>query len=198
MPMFNQVMISLQIIPHHSNYQHNHSDPESSASTTHSTKNWAIYKTMVRDTVFSAVKLKTCEDVETATAEFIRNLQHAAKVATPKRIPLSPARNLPSNIKKLVAIKRRTRSKWQKTHSPEDRRIYNNASKKLKAALCELPNATISTYVSSLKREDQSIWKPLKSRKKPRKPIPPIRKNSTPRAPGQSATLKKSTYSLAI
>ena len=49
---------------------------------------------MVRDTMFSAVKLKTCEDVETAMAEFIRNLQHAAQVATPKKEPFQPSPEL--------------------------------------------------------------------------------------------------------
>jgi len=76
--------------------------------------NWAIYKTVVRDKVHSAMKLKTNEDIETATTKFIGILQQTAQVATPKRHPLSPASNLPSDIKPLVAIKRRARSMWQK------------------------------------------------------------------------------------
>ena len=126
------------------------------------------------------MKLKTYEDIEIATTNFIGFLQQAAQAATPKRHPLSPARNLPYQIKRSIAIKRRARSKWQTTHAPEDQRLFNNASNKLKAALNELRNAPFATYVSFLKRDDDSIWKPLKSTTKPRTPLPPIRKNLAP------------------
>jgi len=138
---------------------------------------------VVRDKVNSAMRLKTCEDIEIATTNFIGILQQAALAATPKRHPLSPASNLPSEIKRLVAIKHRDRSKWQTTHAPDDRHLFNNASNKLKAALHELRNAAFAAYVSSLKRDDNSIWKLLKSRKKPRTPLSTIRKNSTPLGP---------------
>jgi hypothetical protein len=78
-----------------------------------------------------------------------------------------------------------------KKHAPEDRRQFNDAGNKLKAALHELRNATFTAYVSSLKREDQSILKPLKSRKKPRTPLPPIRKNSTPPGPWAKSDSEK-------
>jgi len=151
--------------------------PEPRLHTSHT--NWAIYKTVVWDKANSAMKLKSCEDIETATTNFIGILQQAAQAATPKRHPLSPASNLPSEIKWLVAIKCRARSKWQTTHTPDDWCLFNNASNKLKATLHELRNASFAAYVSSLKHNDNSIWKLLKSRKKPQTPLPPIRKNST-------------------
>jgi len=136
------------------------------------------------------MKLKTCEDIEIATTNFIGILRQAALAATPTRHPLRPVSNLPSEIKRLVAIKRRSRSKWQTTHAPDDRRLYNNASNKLKVALHKLQNASYTAYVSSLKR-DNSIWKPLKSRKKPRTTFPPIRKNSTPPGPWAKSDSEK-------
>jgi len=60
------------------------------------------------------VKFKTCEDIETITTTFIGIKQQAAQVATPKRNPLSLGGNLPSDIKCLVAIKRRAKSKGKK------------------------------------------------------------------------------------
>jgi len=44
-------------------------------------------------------------------------------------------------------------------------------------------NDNFSEYVSTLKCSDHSIWKPLKSRKKPTMPNPPIRINSNPPGP---------------
>jgi hypothetical protein len=79
-----------------------------------------------------------------------------------------------------VAIKRKARSTWQKTHTPEDRRLFNQASNKLKAAFHEIRKASFAAYVSSLKRDDNSIWKPIETMKKPQTPLPPKRKNSVP------------------
>jgi len=160
--------------------------------------NWAMYKTVVHDKVQPAMKLKTHEDIEIATNKFIGILQQAAQVTTPKRHPLSPASNLPSDIKCLVAIKCTARSKWQNTHAPDDRCLFNNASNKLKAALQELRNASFAAYVSSLSREDNSISKQLKSRNITMNTTPPIRKTQYPRDPGPRATQKKSSYSLTI
>ena len=76
--------------------------------------NWEIYMSEVRGKISTAMKLKTCEDIEKVTSIFIGILQHAAKAATPKRNPSSPVSNLPSDIKRLVATKRRAISTWQK------------------------------------------------------------------------------------
>jgi hypothetical protein len=42
---------------------------------------------------------------------------------------------------------------------------------------------SFAAYVSTLKRDDNSIWKPIKTMKKPQTPLPPIRKNSVPQGP---------------
>jgi hypothetical protein len=73
----------------------------------------------VRNTTNLAVKLKEQADVELATDNFIDILQQAAKEATPNRNPQRPINNLPSEIKKLVTAKRKVRSTWQKTHTPD-------------------------------------------------------------------------------
>jgi hypothetical protein len=90
---------------------------------------------------------------------------------------------LPTKIKCLVAEKRKARATWQKTHAPEDRRIFNNATNKLKTALHTLRNKNFKTYVFSLSNSDHSIWKPIKSRRKLRLQTPPIWKNTTPPGP---------------
>jgi hypothetical protein len=60
----------------------------------------------VRAAINPAVKLKEQEDVQIAIDNFTCILQHAAKVATPGRNTQRPTNTIPSNIKKLVAIKR--------------------------------------------------------------------------------------------
>ena len=153
--------------------------------------NWDLYKTEVRKHTTTPMKLKTSEDIEVATTNFIAILQQAAKAATPPRRPSNPTSHLPSEIKRLVAIKRKARSKWQKTHAPDDRRLFNNASNKLKAALHKLRNTSFNAYISTLQRDDNTIWKPLKSRKRPQTPLLPIRKNSTPPGPWAKSDSEK-------
>jgi len=88
--------------------------------------NRALYRTAVRDKLPTTMKLKTCEDIEIATTNFIGILRQAALAATPTRHSLRPASNLPYEIKRLVALKCRARSKWPTTHVPDGRRLYNN------------------------------------------------------------------------
>ena len=86
-------------------------------------------------------------------------------------------------VKQLVTQKRRARARWQEKHTPEDRRHFNNANNKLRSAFHELNNDTFTAYITSLRCEDQTIWRPTKSRNKPRTPHPPIRANTNPPSP---------------
>ena len=76
---------------------------------------WETYKSIIRDIVDIRPKLKTCEDIETAANNFIRTLQQAAHLFTPTRTPQRTSTTLHLDIKRMVAIKRRARAKWQKT-----------------------------------------------------------------------------------
>jgi hypothetical protein len=69
--------------------------------------------------------------------------------------------------------------------------LFNNASNKLKSALHKLSNERFTTHITTLKHNDQSIWKPIKSRKRPRLQLPPIRKNGTPPGPWAQSDAEK-------
>jgi hypothetical protein len=128
-------------------------------------------------------KLKTREDIDAANTKFTNILKEAAHLATPATKIHAGTMYLPSKIKCLVALNRKARATWQKTHAPENRRIFNNGTNKLKTALHTLRNENFTTFVSSLSNSDHSIWKRIKSRRKPCLQAPPIRKNSTPPGP---------------
>jgi len=82
----------------------------------------------------------------------------------------------------------------KKNHTPEDRRLFNNANSKLRSSLHELSNAAFTAYIASLKHEDQTIWRPIKSRKKPRTPLPPIRSNRRPPGPWAKSDTEKANF----
>jgi hypothetical protein len=81
---------------------------------------WETYKTIIRDNVDHAPKLKMSKDIEIATDNFISTLQQAAQLATLIRTPLCSSTILPLDIKFMVAIKCRARATWQK--NPRTRR----------------------------------------------------------------------------
>jgi len=141
-------------------------------------------------------ELKISDDLELATARFIRILQQAADLATPKRPPPKPATGIHSTIKRLVAFKRKTKATWQRKHTPTYIRLYNQASRTLKTALYKMRNDTLTTYVSQLNPSDHSLWNPIKKRTKPTPHKPPIGNNSTPPSPWAKLMRKRQTYSL--
>jgi len=71
--------------------------------------NWDTYRQIIQDKVNLPIKLKEHEDVELETNNLLNLLQHAAKEAIPKSDPQRTTNNIPYEIKKLVAEKRRAR-----------------------------------------------------------------------------------------
>jgi len=53
-------------------------------------------------------------------------LQNAAKEATPNSEPQRATNNVPYEIRRLIAEKRKARSTWQRTHTPEQEKIQPN------------------------------------------------------------------------
>jgi len=106
---------------------------------------------MIQDKVNLSIKLKEHEDIELETNNLLNLLQHTAKEATPNSDSQRTTNNTPYEIKKLVAEKRRTRSIWQRTHTPESRRICSRTSNKLKTKLQEMRNESYEKYVLILK-----------------------------------------------
>jgi hypothetical protein len=115
---------------------------------------WHRYKSEISKQVNGEWKLKTQADIDTAVTKFTNILKQAAHLATPTAHLSRPSIYLPTKIKLLVAQKRKARATWQKTHAPEDRRIFNNATNKPETALHTLRNQNFKTYVSSLSNSD--------------------------------------------
>jgi translation initiation factor 2 alpha subunit (eIF-2alpha) len=84
---------------------------------------------------------------------FIVLQQEATKRATPIIDQKNPTNNIPLRIKGLIAEKRRARSTWQKTHTPENNSKPNQISKKLKTKLQELKNESFENYFAGLTRQ---------------------------------------------
>jgi len=87
--------------------------------------NWDTYRQIIQDKVNLSTKLKEHEDMELETNNPLNLLQHAAKEANASSDTQRITNNIPYEIKKLVAEKRRARPIWQRTHTSDNRRKYN-------------------------------------------------------------------------
>lgn len=137
---------------------------------------WDAFREYVEQNLEINVRLKTTEELERTTNHLIQTLQKAGWHATPfiERMRKTQV-NVPLNVKRLVAQKRKARAKWQRTHNILDKRTYNHLSNLLKRNIREIKNQQFETYLSTLTRDDNSIWKAAKSFKRPKIHIPPIR-----------------------
>jgi translation initiation factor 2B subunit (eIF-2B alpha/beta/delta family) len=86
---------------------------------------WQTYKKLIEDKLNLKMSLKTSEELQKETENFIRILQEAAKQATPPPIIQKVTKNIPLEIEKLIRAKRKARGKWQHSHNPEDKTSYN-------------------------------------------------------------------------
>jgi len=86
------------------------------------------------------MKLKEHEDIEIETNNLLKLLQRATKEATSSSDSQRTTNNISYEIKKLVAEKRKVSSIWQRTHTPDSRRICYRRSNKLKSKLQEMRN----------------------------------------------------------
>jgi hypothetical protein len=108
----------------------------------HGTKtNWDTYRNILQERTNLSVRLQDDTDIERESSNLINLLQQAAKESTPNNSQQVPSTNrnikinIPIEIKRMVAEKRRARSRWHKTHAPADKKKYNQLSNKLKTTL---------------------------------------------------------------
>jgi hypothetical protein len=130
--------------------------------------NWETYRQIIQNKINLSIKLKEHEGIELESNNIFHLIQRAAQEATPNSDPQRTTNNIPYEIKRLVDGKRRARSIWQRTHTPDSRRIYNRTSNKRKSKLQEMRKESFKKCNSTLKREDNSIWKPIKNMRNPK------------------------------
>jgi hypothetical protein len=84
--------------------------------------------------------------------------------------------NIPLHIRELVTEKRRARNRWQNSRNNDDRIIYNRRKRRLHNTLANTSNTSFEQYITSLSKDDYTIWKATKKFKQSQISIPTIRK----------------------
>lgn len=125
------------------------------------------------------VPLKDKQQVDDEVEKFITEIQRCAWRNTPDMKRKVATQRYPPEIRKLIAIKRIQRQKWQQRRYPPDKTLLNKLTKRLSRAIQEFHDETTNYYLSQLSSNgtsDYSLWKATKSLKKPIIHVSPIQK----------------------
>lgn len=143
--------------------------------------NWDEYRTKIQNDITLNVSLKSSNEIDETLTQFVEILTNAAQYATPETPTQNQTyMNIPTKIKKLIAIKRNAKAKWHKSHAPEDKTALNRAANHLKSEIKEAKEKSFHEYITNLNRFDNSIWKPIKHSRKPKPHVPPVRNETAP------------------
>jgi len=84
---------------------------------------------------------------------------------------------LPGHINILLWLKRKARAKCQITGYPNNKRIFNNLTNKLKRKLQNHKNQSYNSYILNLNPTNGSLWKAIKKILRHIEPTPSIRRH---------------------
>jgi len=119
-------------------YESTNSYFSSSLSLSKGPVNWNHFSTSLVNNTNLKISLKSCNEIESATQHLVSSIQSAVyKCSYPPNLNchLKYKHNdhlLPPDIKALIAEKRRTRSRWQRSRLPSDKSTLNNLSNTIK------------------------------------------------------------------
>lgn len=143
--------------------------------------NWEIFRKTLNERISLEVSLKNESELEDAVEKFTYTMQDAAWTATPSYQTKDSKDLPPINVRQKISLKRKLRRRWQKTRSPEDKKILNKCTEELKELLREVRNDSFQKYLSELspcQNTDYSLWKAARGIRRPQQSNPPIRDQS--------------------
>jgi hypothetical protein len=90
--------------------------------------------------------------------KFIVDIQKSTWENTPEIKRRLKGNNYPKEIRELIAEKRKTRRRWQKTRDPQVKTELNNLTQQLKREIKELKNDSISCYPRELINDNNTDY----------------------------------------
>ncbi|KAJ8910281.1 hypothetical protein NQ315_016098 [Exocentrus adspersus] len=137
---------------------------------------WANFRAeMQRRTAIP--RIKTIDDLEAAVVSLETDIRTALERSTTETREVRQSnyiREIPLEAQQLIRDRRAARRRALRSGAPEHRRIANQLSRRVRAALDEHRHETWRRFVESLNPRDNSLWKTQKALKTRRRPVPPL------------------------
>lgn len=132
--------------------------------------NWNHFSTSLVNNTNLKISLKSCNEIESAAQHLVSSIQSAVyECSYPPNPNCHPKHKhndyylLPPDIKSLIAEKRRTRFRWQRSRLPSDKSTLNNLSNTIKKLIQIYKNDLFDKNFKLLNTHDGSLWKTTKS-----------------------------------
>ncbi|KAJ8919433.1 hypothetical protein NQ315_016531 [Exocentrus adspersus] len=137
---------------------------------------WAGFRAaMQRSTAIP--RIETTDDLEAAVVSLETDIRTALERSTTETREVRRDNyigDIPLQAQQLIRDRRAARRRAMRTGAPEHRRVANQLSRRVKAALEEHRQEHWRRFVESLNPDDNSLWKTQKVLRTTRKPFPPI------------------------
>ncbi|KAJ8914338.1 hypothetical protein NQ315_011326 [Exocentrus adspersus] len=137
---------------------------------------WANFRAeMQRSTAIP--RIETTDDLEAAVVSLETDIRTALERSTTETREVRQANyigEIPLEAQQLIRDRRAARRRALRSGAPEHRRIANQLSRRVRAALNEHRQETWRRFVESLNPRDNSLWKTQKALKTRRRPVPPL------------------------
>ncbi|KAJ8922704.1 hypothetical protein NQ315_007738 [Exocentrus adspersus] len=137
---------------------------------------WANFRAeMQRSTAIP--RIETTDDLEAAVVSLETDIRTALERSTTETREVRQANyigEIPLEAQQLIRDRRAARRRALRSGAPEHRRIANQLSRRVRAALDEHRQETWRRFVESLNPRDNSLWKTQKALKTRRRPVPPL------------------------
>jgi hypothetical protein len=119
--------------------------------------NWPKFRKILSNNSHLNIKLKTKEDIDLAINTLTNNILLAKNNSLSAILITKNSNYITPEIRQLIDEKHRARNRWQLSHYPEDRHIYNSLSNKLKKLLKKHKKDIYETYLSPLSPNNGSL-----------------------------------------
>lgn len=140
---------------------------------------WDLFREKLEELVELKVSLKSNEELEQQTNNFIGYIRMAASLATPESKDKAEIEvKYPAEIRELIKERRKARRIWHLTRNPADKTTFNRISNKVNRLIKSFKQDCFDNYLSGLGPEmdkDYSLWKATSKFKRPVVRVPPIR-----------------------
>jgi hypothetical protein len=112
--------------------------------------NWEEYRMKLQEEINLNVRLKNPMEIDSALTSLINIIKQAIQDATPtpKIILQYKTRNVPIEIKKFIAEKRRARASLHRSQAPSVKTTYSHISNRLKCKIKEERDESFTGYIT--------------------------------------------------
>lgn len=142
--------------------------------------NWDTFRDKMDSLINLQTSLKTIEELEQQTNNFVSIIREAAWDATPTPGETPDKETCyPTEIRNMIKDRRKARRIWHRTRHPVDKTTFNRISNKLNQLIKKHKEENFEEYLMNLSPEaekDYSLWKAMRRFKRPNMHVPPIKK----------------------